>query len=246
MASPWPVSLLGGSNNSLSMTFYVKDFRLLIGPPAGGALYSRFGYRGPFVFGMAATVIDLVGRLLIIERKEALCHGVDPAANPNAGADKDNERHIRGVHDNSEIPSASQEKGNGVDSAQSGPNAGAIVELLRTADAEDPASPGTKKSLSLLAVVMKLAKSTRALIAFFITLVYGYVLPQVACCLGHNQSRRIIYSSQEPALPLHLQTTWGLDSSKVGLIFLAAVVPTLFCKSMDIIVGVSQTTLIKL
>ena len=38
-----------------------------------------------------------------------------------------------------------------------------------------------------------------------------------------------MYSSQEPALPLHLQAAWGLDSSQVGLVFLAAVVPTLFC-----------------
>lgn len=46
--------------------------RFLIGPPVGGALYSAFGYRAPFIFGIIVTVIDFVGRLLIIERKDAV------------------------------------------------------------------------------------------------------------------------------------------------------------------------------
>lgn len=40
---------------------------------------------------------------------------------------------------------------------------------------------------------------------------------------------RVVYSSQEPALPLHLQQVWGLGSAKVGLVYLAAVVPTIIC-----------------
>lgn len=43
-------------------------------------------------------------------------------------------------------------------------------------------------------------------------------------------SFRLVYTSQEPAIPLHLQNVWDLDSGKVGLVFLAAVIPTLFCK----------------
>jgi MFS transporter, DHA1 family, solute carrier family 18 (vesicular amine transporter), member 1/2 len=39
----------------------------------------------------------------------------------------------------------------------------------------------------------------------------------------------VVYSSQEPALPLHLQQIWGLNSAKVGQVYIAAVVPTLFC-----------------
>jgi hypothetical protein len=50
----------------------------LLGPPLGGTLYGRFGFRGPFIFGIAVTAADLVGRLLIIERKNALKWGYDP------------------------------------------------------------------------------------------------------------------------------------------------------------------------
>ena len=43
----------------------------------GGALYSGFGYRGPFIFGIIVTFVDCIGRLLIIERKDAISYGQD-------------------------------------------------------------------------------------------------------------------------------------------------------------------------
>ncbi|GAA6018444.1 hypothetical protein JCM11491_007000 [Sporobolomyces phaffii] len=43
-----------------------------IGPPAGGAIYERFGWRGPFVFSIILVVIDLLMRLVIIEKHHAL------------------------------------------------------------------------------------------------------------------------------------------------------------------------------
>ena len=43
---------------------------------------------------------------------------------------------------------------------------------------------------------------------------------------------RWIISSEEPALPLHLQDVWNFNPSKVGLVYIAAVVPTLFCTSL--------------
>jgi len=61
-----------------------------------------------------------------------------------------------------------------------------------------------------------------------------------------THSLRVVYSSQEPALPLHLQAVWGLDSSKVGLVFLAAVIPTLVCAFLlfnaFLMVGVTSST----
>ena len=50
----------------------------MIAPPIGGALYNRFGYRGPFVFAILVAFFDLVGRLLVIERKDARKWGHDP------------------------------------------------------------------------------------------------------------------------------------------------------------------------
>ncbi|KAJ7275547.1 major facilitator superfamily domain-containing protein [Mycena haematopus] len=136
----------------------------LAGPPIGGALYSRFGYRGPFICGIIVTVFDLIGRLLIIERKDALRWNIDPAAAPTADDEE------------------------------------------KTAEALPPA-----QRLSLAGVIIKLFTLPRAVVAITVIFLYG-----------------IVYSAQEPTLPLHLQDVWGLNSSKVGLVYLAGVVPTFF------------------
>jgi MFS family permease len=44
----------------------------MLGAPVGGALYKAFGFRGPFIFGSGLALVDIVGRLLVIERKDAL------------------------------------------------------------------------------------------------------------------------------------------------------------------------------
>lgn len=62
-------------------------FSQLVGPPVGGALFSRFGIRGPCVFGIMVILVDLIGRLLLIERREALTLGFDPAASISTSSD---------------------------------------------------------------------------------------------------------------------------------------------------------------
>ena len=46
-----------------------------------------------------------------------------------------------------------------------------------------------------------------------------------------NTLFRILYSCQEPTLPLHLQTMWQLNSSEVGLVYIAAALPAMLCPS---------------
>ncbi|PBK99944.1 MFS general substrate transporter [Armillaria gallica] len=43
----------------------------LVGPPVGGGLFTWFGFRGPFIFGIIIAVLDLAFRFLIIEGKSA-------------------------------------------------------------------------------------------------------------------------------------------------------------------------------
>lgn len=45
---------------------------VLCAPPIGGLLYQHFGFRGPFIFDIIIAFIDLVGRMLVIEKKDAL------------------------------------------------------------------------------------------------------------------------------------------------------------------------------
>lgn len=64
----------------------------LVAPPIGGALYSRFGFRAPFIFGMIVAAIDFVGRMLFIERKDAaawdVADDVVPASLPSTPTEK--------------------------------------------------------------------------------------------------------------------------------------------------------------
>lgn len=163
-----------------------------MGPPVGGLLYDRLGYRSPFIFSAIWTMVDLIGRLLVIERKDAVKWGYDPAL----------------VTVNSSVEEASP----------------AVIETtiaevpeLTTDKPESPTpspahSPAEHKPapISLLAVVVKLLHSPRALMALILSVVFGAV-----------------WTAQETGLPLHLQAVWGLQSGKVGLVLLAGVVPTL-------------------
>lgn len=75
---------------------------LVLGPPIGGALYERFGFRGPFVFGIIFSVADLIGRFVIIERAESIKWGVDPLVpNPPGG---DAEKGAPPAEENAEEP----------------------------------------------------------------------------------------------------------------------------------------------
>lgn len=45
---------------------------LTMGPPLGGLLFEKLGFRAPFILSIAFAFVDLIGRLLIIERAEAI------------------------------------------------------------------------------------------------------------------------------------------------------------------------------
>ncbi|KAK0215890.1 major facilitator superfamily domain-containing protein [Armillaria nabsnona] len=137
----------------------------LVGPPVGGGLYTRFGFRGPFIFGIIIAVLDLAFRFLIIEGKSASKLRSSTTEKPNNEIALETNDHSR------------TDVGDGVDAQ----NKVSFVQVLRL-----------------------LFRSQRALAAAFLTFAYG-----------------IIYSTQEPVISSHLNSVWGLNSSKVGLVLLA-------------------------
>lgn len=161
---------------------------LLIGPTIGGVLYERFGYNGPLLFGIIGSSIDLIFRLFIIERKEALKWGIDPASEKN-------------------LPPADTEE------KAADPLAPADT-LVHAAVQNTDNTP--KQELPFLKVVIKLCQSIRALAAFFLTLHQAFV-----------------FTSMEPAIPLHTNAVWGLNPTQVGLLFLALSLPTLIANPLS-------------
>ncbi|KAG1908464.1 MFS general substrate transporter [Suillus fuscotomentosus] len=188
---------------------------LLVGSPAGGALYTRFGFRAPFIFGEICAFVDLGLRLLIIERDVALKWGHDPSE-PTAVI-------MKGALDASSTSDIQ---------LSSLPTAQVHGSTTEVNEVEDPMVPDksrlpnarklsiarkpimdpalVRKPISLLSVIIKLSQSPRAMVALSMSFVYG-----------------LVQSMQEPSLPLHLQSIWEFNSDRVGLAYLAAVVPAL-------------------
>ncbi|PVG02132.1 MFS general substrate transporter [Serendipita vermifera] len=58
-----------GQYLGIVMTGSVLGF--LIGPPLGGVLHAKLGYRAPYIFCIVLCILDLIGRILVIERETA-------------------------------------------------------------------------------------------------------------------------------------------------------------------------------
>ncbi|KAF7967037.1 hypothetical protein HWV62_35996 [Athelia sp. TMB] len=169
---------------------------LVVGPPIGGLLYDHLGYRAPFIFSIIWTMIDLIGRLLIIERKDAVKWAYDPAA----------------LHTSSGVELEAPEAPVITDETPATDATGSVTNINEEPVLERAPSVAEPKPapLSLLAVIIKLLHSPRALMALLLSVVFGTV-----------------WTAQETGLPLHLQDAWGEGSGTVGLVLLAGVVPTL-------------------
>lgn len=124
----------------------------VVGPPVGGLLYEHIGYRAPFIFSVIWAMVDLVGRLLVIERKDAAKWGYDPSiVHGKDGLEETTPAVVRNM-----IPNTSALI------------AGSIPNLPTPSPAEQKPVP-----LSLVAVCVKLLHSPRALMALTLCTVYG-------------------------------------------------------------------------
>lgn len=145
--------------------------RLVVGPPMGGALYSRFGFRAPFIFGEICTVIDLIGRFLIIEQKDLINWNVDPEAlsgvyDSRADLVPYDNGTIDGTTENTPLLHSSRPPSADITLI------GSVDDRNATRSSYDAVAV-RDQPLSLIAVVTKLAKSPRALVALIITFSYG-------------------------------------------------------------------------
>ncbi|GAA5827163.1 hypothetical protein JCM3770_000341 [Rhodotorula araucariae] len=175
-----------------------------IGPPVGGVLYHRLGYRAPFVFSLVLVFVDLVLRILLIEKHQALRWMRAGRAIPNFEA--------LGYS-----PAAAAPGTDSKDSEPSTPVDGA--DALRAAPVQDVGPPavahGDAQHSRLPPHVLGLLhmmRDPRALTCFMVTLVNGIVAGGL----------------QETGLTLWVEEQYGLNSEGAGLVFLGVVVPTFF------------------
>ncbi|KDQ54891.1 hypothetical protein JAAARDRAFT_38007 [Jaapia argillacea MUCL 33604] len=183
---------------------------LLAGPPIGGALYDRFGYRAPFIFGIGISVVDLIGRLLIIEHPNTDSLRAPPHDLPPSSSDPEARPTL--LHDSPPSQTMSVSQATLHADAQSPNRPGETRRSPKNASE----LPNIQETRPFMKAVANLARSPRALTALFITAMYG-----------------IAYASLEPTIPLRLQALYGLDAHQVGLVFIASVVPTLISSPLS-------------
>lgn len=207
----------------------------LVGPPVAGVLYKRWGFRAPFIFGIIVTGIDLLARLLLIERHEAMRWGIDPMAVAAGGKEEDPEAASGAtVADREQSalepqPVAQEPTSASVVGEGDGGARAEIEEKAREGDqTERQPRESEQPRVTLLPhiVLFKLMRSSRAAVCIILTLIWG---------LG--------WAGQETAVVLHLNRVWGLDPHGAGTAFIAAVVPTIFCESIAPIPSLMQCIL---
>jgi hypothetical protein len=156
----------------------------MLGAPVGGALYSKFGFRGPFIFGCLLALFDIVGRLLVIERKDAL-PWISPSQDVPAASAKGHDQDIllAPATDQEQATSPAPEpakegaRGKAQLSEPKTRTDGLEHDEVTTGDLYDtpPAIISEVKPLSFLQVLAKLFTSPRALATTFNVFAIQYV-----------------------------------------------------------------------
>ncbi|KAF9025623.1 major facilitator superfamily domain-containing protein [Rhodocollybia butyracea] len=147
-------------------------------------LYTRFGFRGPCIFGIIFAFCDLLSRFFLIDRKSALRYGRDPAALPGS----------------QQISEASTN--------------GEPMQELQEPKTTPPVEPTNSDNSDTTVSMSRMDTKTKAKLRG-----RRKKPPHLRCSLA-------LIMSIEPTIPLHLQSAFGFDSTKVGLVFLAAIGPT--------------------
>ena len=145
---------------------------MLVGPPVAGALNDRFGFHGPFIFGIIITAIEFICRLLIIEREEAarwegslrsLVDGRNNSRDRVYGAVDVEKREVQ--------PATASASPVNEESETTGP----IVQRVATHHSQTANEAQPPVQLSILGLLLRLLKSPRAMSPVLLALVYGYV-----------------------------------------------------------------------
>lgn len=151
----------------------------LVGPPVAGALDKRFGFRGPFVFGIIVTVLELIGRLLIIERSAA--ERMDASITTLVGRNGSSAVVAYGATDEKreEQPTTVSTQAVPPDVENIAESSSRVPSRTPTVTDDQVQEPQNPVHLSLVGLLIKLFKSPRALAAAFLALSDGYAPP---CC----------------------------------------------------------------
>lgn len=193
-----------------------------IGPPVGGVLYARMGWRAPFVFSIILVAVDLLLRMLIVEKQRALewiKRGVEikgfeaPGYVDEAKTRVESSATSAGAKEEKTIPGGEAEAHSRipVPLSDSTPSDTTIAPSP-SAGAQSHPSSSHPRIPSHWIGFLHLMRHPRALTSFLLTLMNGIIAGGL----------------QDTGLTIYLENEYGLSSFGAGLVFLGVVVPTFF------------------
>lgn len=149
--------------------------RFAAGPPLGGLLYQKLGFNAPFIFGIILTVIDFIGRLLVVERKEALKWGVDPwtTNHPSPTGEAENGEGVATDPLSTNPITTKSEHAHNPEPENAIPKQ--VGEAVSPPIGEMTIAASRNPPLTSWGVLLAICRSPRAVAAFINTLAYGYV-----------------------------------------------------------------------
>ncbi|KAI7902391.1 major facilitator superfamily domain-containing protein [Cokeromyces recurvatus] len=159
IADTFPIEVLG---TQMGRVLLFHSIGLVCGSPIGGTLYQSVGYKAPFILCICLAGIDLILRLLVVERRNQ----------PPEWFENDATTNKLTVTTNTLVDHENQKE---------------------------------KKKIT----VFQLLRQHRLLAGLLLAFANGCV-----------------YNVFEPTLTVRLSTEWGYNSSQIGLVFLAQVIPT--------------------
>ncbi|KAH9839037.1 major facilitator superfamily domain-containing protein [Rhodofomes roseus] len=179
----------------LGMAMIGMPFGALVGPPVGGALYKRWGYKAPFIFSILFTVVDITCRLLVIEKpvsdRSLGRHSLPKEPKRTEAVGLQPVQPSAGLFNEAKEPSTT-------------------VQVVATAPVLPVREDTAANKLPVIDILVQFASSPRLLTSLVVVFVCSFV-----------------FSAADVTIPLCLQNVWGFDSRRVGLAYLAAIIPTL-------------------
>lgn len=177
----------------------------VVGPPVGGTLYDRFGWRAPFIFSIILVAIDLLMRLFIIEKHVALRWVKSGVVIKNFEAPGWNEGKSEEQQEKEQQEELESET-NFNDPSSSPIKPTHLPSRGTTTEEPQVASKLPSHWLGFISMLT----DPRPLTSFILTFLNGFILGGLL----------------DTAMTIHLSEIYGLSSLGAGLVFLGAVVPT--------------------
>ncbi|KAJ1539989.1 hypothetical protein HK405_012176, partial [Cladochytrium tenue] len=192
-----------------AMSYIMIGYTLgtVIGPPIGGALYGLYA-PSPFIFCGALVLLDLIGRILVIEPQ------------------------VESVDDLSAL-SASSAPASTVETATAAPVAEDGEPAAFVCATEDESMGGLSKHAldaekqggEFVVVELATAPTVADSKPNFVSLLRS---PPLLMVLGLTVVAGVVLTSPEPTLPTWLNEVYGMNTTQVGLVMLALVIPPVF------------------